>query len=282
MLYNAERAVSELLMSTTTNIIEKPLPREMQQHTYAIMRRVEETHWWFAGRRQIIRSFLERVCHDLKTAHARQSPQDSPLNILDVGCGTGANLEMLAEFGEAEGVDLSSAALSFCRERGLQNVKQGEAEALPYASSSFDLVTGLDVVEHLDDDLAGLKEMWRVLRPGGRALVFVPAFMFLWGVQDDISHHRRRYTIDQLKRVVREAGFEVERASYVNISFFMPILIGRLLMRATGFRPASENNLTIGALNGLLGRLLGAESSILRHVNFPFGVSAICVARRIE
>jgi SAM-dependent methyltransferase len=269
-------------MSTTTNIINEPLPREMQQHTYAIMRRVEESHWWFVGRRQIIRSFLERICRDLKATRGGNDPRGSALNILDVGCGTGANLEMLSEFGEAEGVDLSAEALSFCQARGLQNVKQGEAEALPYEDNSFDLVTGLDVVEHLDDDLAGLQEMRRVLRPGGRALLFVPAFMFLWGVQDDVSNHRRRYTLGGLKQVVTQAGFEVERGTYVNLSFFAPILFGRLLMRATGFRPASENNLTIGALNGLLGRLLGAESSILRHMNFPFGVSAICVARRVE
>src|SRR6267378_6823015 len=204
-------------MSITTNIIEKPLPREMQQHTYAIMRRVEETHWWFAGRRRIIKSFLERLCRDVKVESAGNSRNYAPLSILDVGCGTGANLEMLSEFGEAEGVDISGEALTFCRERGLENVKQGEAEALPFEDSSFDLVTGLDVVEHLDDDLAGLKEMRRVLRPGGRALVFVPAFMFLWGVQDDISHHRRRYSMKELKRVVREAGFEIERATYVNI-----------------------------------------------------------------
>ncbi|HEV7797992.1 MAG TPA: methyltransferase domain-containing protein [Pyrinomonadaceae bacterium] len=266
-------------MSTTTNIIDKPLPREMQQHTYAIMRRVEQSHWWFVGRRQIIKSFLEGVVRDIKSD---QEDTDTTINILDVGCGTGANLELLAQFGEAAGVDVSSDALSFCRARGLVNVKQGAAEALPYADSSFDLVTGLDVVEHLDDDLAGLKEMRRVLSPGGRALVFVPAFMFLWGVQDDISNHRRRYTLKELKRVLGKAGFEVERATYANISFFAPILLGRLLMRATGFRPASENNLTIGALNGLLGRILGSESSILRRVNFPFGVSAICVARRVE
>lgn len=267
---------------STTNIIDKPLPREMQQHTYAIMRRVEESHWWFVGRRRIISSFLRRLCRDLKATRAENNGQDAALNILDVGCGTGANLEMLAQFGEAAGVDVSAEALSFCQARGLRNVKQGAAEALPYDADSFDLVTGLDVVEHLDDDLAGLKEMRRVLRRNGRAVLFVPAFMFLWGVQDDISNHRRRYTMAGLKRVVREAGFEIERATYVNISFFAPILLGRLLMRASGFRPASENNLTIGALNGLLGRLLGAESSILRHVNFPFGVSVICVARRVD
>lgn len=264
-------------MSTTTNIIE-PLPREMQQHTYAILRRVEESHWWFVGRRQIIKSFLARVVPGLKAERA----EVGQIKILDVGCGTGANLELLSEFGEAEGVDVSSEALSFCQKRGLLKVKEGAAEALPYADNSFDLVTGLDVVEHLDNDLAGLKEMRRVLRRGGRTLVFVPAFMFLWGVQDDISNHRRRYTLDELRRVVREAGFEIERATYANISFFVPILLGRLFMRATRLRPESENNITIGFLNGALGKLLGAERWPLRYLNFPFGVSIICVARRTE
>jgi len=264
-------------MATTVNTVDEALPREMQQHTYAIMRRVEQSHWWFVGRRQIIRSFLVRLFRDLKT-----SGQGSTANILDVGCGTGANLEMLSEFGAAEGVDVSTEALSFCQARGLQQVKLGAAEALPYDDNSFDLATGLYVVEHLDDDLAGLKEMRRVLRPGGRALLFVPAFMFLWGVQDDISNHRRRYTLEGLKDVVRRAGFEVERATYVNISFFTPILLGRLFMRATGLRPESENNITIGFLNGVLGKLLAAERGPLRYLNFPFGVSIICVARRIE
>ena len=200
--------------------------------------------------------------------------------ILDVGCGTGANLEMLAHFGEAEGVDVSTDALEFCLTRGLRNVRQGEAERLPYEDQSFDLVTGLDVVEHLDNDVAGLEEMRRVLRPGGRALLFVPAFMFLWGVQDDISHHRRRYTIAALKKTVQEAGLEVELATYANITFFAPILFGRWLMRATGLRPASENNLTAGFLNGVLGSIFGAEATLLRHMKFPFGVSIVCVARR--
>jgi SAM-dependent methyltransferase len=268
-------------MAGASNIISEPLPREMQQHTYAIMRRVEENHWWFAGRRQIIRSFLERLCGDLEEAGPENAGgQPAPLNILDVGCGTGANLEMLSQFGQVEGVDVSAEALSFCRARGLVNVKQGEAEALPYENNSFDLVTGLDVVEHLDDDLAGLKEMRRILRRGGHALLFVPAFMFLWGVQDDISNHRRRYTLPGLKRRMHQAGFEVERATYVNISFFAPILLGRFLMRTLRPHPESENNITIGFLNGILGKVLGAESLALRYLNFPFGVSILCVARK--
>ncbi len=263
----------ERLMSSTAKIIGDPLPREMQQHTYSIMYQIEERHWWFVGRRRIIESFLEPVCSNLESNRSR---------ILDIGCGTGANLEMLSRFGEAEGVDVSTEALAFCRERGLQNVRQGEAEHLPYEDGSFDLVTALDVVEHLDDDVEGLREMRRVLRTGGRAVLFVPAFKFLWGVQDDVSHHRRRYTLEGLKRAVCEAGFEIERATYANITFFAPILLGRLVMRATGFRPASENNINVSALNKLLGYILGAESSILRHMNLPLGVSAICVARRVD
>ncbi len=265
-------------MSTVTKNISETLPQEMQQHTYSIMYEVEGTHWWFAGRRRIIAAFVEEACRKLNS----DPLQNGPPRILDVGCGTGANLELLGQYGAAEGVDVSPAALAFCRARGLTNVRQGEAEKLPYDDGSFDLVTALDVVEHLDDDVAGLREMRRVLRPNGRALLFVPAFMFLWGVQDDVSHHRRRYRLPELRSALQEAGYEVERATYANLSFFAPIWLGRVLMRATGVRPASENNINVSALNGLLGRVLGAESTLLRRMNFPFGVSALCIARRVE
>ena len=259
-------------MVTNANSIGNPLPREMQQHTYSIMYEVEETHWWFVGRRRILKEIIAQIVSKFPATKPR---------ILDVGCGTGANLEMLSEFGEAEGVELSDDALEFCRARGLTSVRQGEAEQLPYDDQSFDLVTALDLVEHLDDDVQGLREMGRVLRPDGRLLIFVPAFEFLWGVQDDISNHRRRYTRPGITDVLHEAGFELERATYANITFFFPILIGRLLMKITGFRPASENNLTLGSLNGVLGGLFGAEAPVLRHLNFPFGVSIICIAKRV-
>lgn len=240
------------------------------KHTYPIFYQVEQSHWWYVGRRKILSGFLEEICKQVKDRRPR---------ILDVGCGTGANLLMLAKYGDAEGVDISDDALMFCRERGLQNVKKGAAEELPYADNSFDLVTALDVVEHLDDDVAGLREMRRVLRPGGRALLFVPTFMFLWGLQDDVSNHRRRYRLPELKRVLDEAGFEVERATYANITFFAPILFVRKLMRLTGIKTASENSINVPAFNGVLGRILGAESTVLRYTNLPFGVSGLCVAK---
>jgi SAM-dependent methyltransferase len=260
-------------MSSVAKGAEKELPREMMQHTYAILYEVEGSHWWYRGRRRILAGFVREICSRIK---------DHRPQILDVGCGTGANLVMLGEFGEAHGIDVSHDALSFCRERGLKNVRHGAAEELPYEDGTFDLVTALDVVEHLDDDLAGLKEFHRVLRPDGRILLFVPAFMFLWGLQDDVSHHRRRYTLPQLLKVVREAGFEIERATYANITFFLPILLVRKFMRVTGIRTETENNIGISAFNGVLGRVFGAESSVLRRMNLPFGVSALCVARRVE
>ncbi|MEK6279739.1 MAG: class I SAM-dependent methyltransferase [Acidobacteriota bacterium] len=278
MPYNAH--LTNPAMSSNTTIVNKPLPREMQHHTYAILRRVEEDHWWFVGRRKILRSFVEPISRLMNPVSSNgKKPR---LDILDVGCGTGANLEMLSEFGDISGVDVSAEAVSYCHARGLGNVRQAVAEALPFADGSFELVTALDVIEHLDDDVAGLREMWRLLRPDGRILLFVPAFMFLWGVQDDVSHHRRRYTLAELKKAVLGAGFEIERASYMNISFFVPTLLGRLLMRVAGIRPDSEANVTPGFLNGVLGKILGAESILLRYLNLPFGVSAVCVARRIE
>ena len=242
----------------------------MKEHTYPIMFRVEQSHWWYTGRRRILASFLDDICRRVTDRRPR---------ILDVGCGTGANLLMLSKYGDAEGVDVSEDALAFCRERGLEQVKLGAAEKLPYDDATFDLVTALDVVEHLDDDLAGLREMRRVLRPGGRVLLFVPTFMFLWGVQDDVSNHRRRYRLPELRRVLEQAGFEIERTTYANITFFLPILLARKLMRVTGIKAESENNINVSALNGVLGRLFGAESLVLRHMNIPFGVSGLCVAR---
>jgi len=245
----------------------------MKEHTYPIMFRIEQSHWWYTGRRKILTRFVEDICRRVTDRRPR---------ILDVGCGTGANLLMLSKYGDAEGVDVSEDALAFCRERGLANVKLGAAEALPYDDGTFDLVTALDVVEHLDDDLAGLREMRRVLRPGGRVLLFVPTFMFLWGLQDDVSNHRRRYRMPELQRVLEQAGFEVERTTYANITFFMPILAMRKLMRLTGIKAESENNINVSALNGVLARVLGAESFVLKHMNIPFGVSGLCVARNTD
>ena len=252
--------------------MSQALPREMQQHTYAIMDRVEDKHWWFVGRRAILESFMRSIVGKLGRGR-------SEVRILDVGCGTGANLEMLSQFGQPEGVDVSDDALEFCRGKGL-TVQKGLAEKLPFDDGSFDVTTALDVVEHLDDDVAGLREMYRVTKKGGYSLIFVPAFMWLWGVQDDISHHRIRYTKSQIIERLKNAGYSIDRATYANWTFFAPILAGRMLMKLTGIKPESENNVNVSALNGIFGKLFGAERFWLKNLNFPFGVSIVVVAKK--
>jgi len=243
----------------------------MQSHHYPILYQVEETHWWYVGRRRIIESLVQRICSRIKTADAQ---------ILDVGCGTGANLKMLARYGHAEGVDIAEQAVAFCRERGLDGVKLGAIEQLPYDDESFDIVTALDVIEHLDDDVAGLREIHRVLRPGGYVLVFVPAFMFLWGVQDDVSNHRRRYTMRGLLEAMKKAGFSVEWSSYSNISFFFPVLAVRTLMRCLRLRAETEYGINISFMNQPFSQLFGAERFVFTRGKLPFGVSAVCIAKR--
>lgn len=255
---------------SVTKRITDPLPQAMMEHTYPILFKVEQEHWWYIGRRSIIATFVEEICRKVT---------DRTPRIVDVGCGTGANLLLLSRYGDAEGVDVSEDALAFCRERGIEKVKLGAGEELPYEDGTFDLVTAFDVVEHMDDDLAGLKEFRRVLRPGGRVLLFVPTFMFLWGLQDEVSNHRRRYRLPELKRVLEQAGFEIERSSYANITFFLPILMVRKFMRLTGIRTDTENSINISALNGVFGWLFSLESKVLRFMNLPFGVSGLCVAR---
>lgn len=248
------------------------LPKEMQAHHYPILFDVEESHWWYVGRQQLLESFVR----DIRSASGK-----SHLKILDVGCGTGANLRMLGRYGTAEGVDISQQALDYCGLRGIEAVKLGTAESLPCDDDSFDLVTALDVIEHLDDDLAGLREICRVLRPDGRVLIFVPAFMFLWGVQDEVSNHRRRYTLPQLSRVVSEAGLAIERMSYANVTFFLPVLVVRSVMRLFRLRAATEYGINLPRLNGVFAHIFAAERFWLRRFSFPFGVSALCVARKV-
>ena len=258
------------MITADSKITSSPLPKEMEAHHYPLLYEVEEKHWWYVGRREILKSFVTDI----------RAQADRELKILDVGCGTGANLKMLREFGNAEGVDISEQALEFCRDRGLVEVRHGAAESLPYADSSFDLVTALDVLEHLDDDKEGLTEIRRVLRPNQRALLFVPAFMFLWGVQDDVSNHRRRYTRRQLAEAVIASGLEVEAIRYANFTFFLPVLLVRWTMRLLGLRADTEYGINISPLNRVFAKLFAAERFLLKRSGFPFGVSLLCLARK--
>jgi SAM-dependent methyltransferase len=242
---------------------------------YAPLRELEQTHWWFRGRRRILLAALER-------ARVRAT------SILDIGSGAGTHLELLGgRFPGASltAIDFERAPLCFCRDdRGLP-VCQADAQRLPFASASFDLVVGLDVLEHLADDAAALGEMHRVGRPGATLVLTVPAFRALWGSVDELGHHRRRYRGRELRKRVEAAGFEILLERYFNSLLFPAIAGVRLLSRAFPRRPAGGavrsdfDWVKSGPANELLARVLGAEAHLL-GLRVPFGVSLVCLARR--
>lgn len=248
----------------------------MEQDFYAEYYEIEGRHWWFAGRRAVLTTLLER---ELPRAG------DGERRILDVGCGTGAMLATLRRFGRAEGVDAEPLAVAFCHRRGETDVAAFDGSTLPRPDASLDVVCAFDVLEHIADDGAMLREMRRVLRPGGLLALTVPGHPVLWGAQDEISHHERRYRRGELERVVREAGFQLRRLTPFNTLLFPPIAAIRLLRRVIPARGELKSDFTLtspGRIDRLLARFFAAEAALLRRRDLPFGVSFALLARRPE
>ena len=240
----------------------------MERATYEIEAEVERKHWWFRGRRRI----LSRLLADLSLP--------SQARILDVGCGTGANGPVLAEYGRALGLDASAVPLEL-ETRGHVGRVRGDATRLPFVDAAFDLVVALDVLEHIDDDLAAARELHRVLTLDGAVVIFVPALQLLWGLQDDVSHHKRRYSRGQLASLVTSAGFRIERLTFFNTLLFPPILAARLAMRIRRPRDLQSENQVGGKFaNAVLGGVFALEAPLLERIDLPIGVSLACVARK--
>jgi len=247
----------------------------MQEGFETTYHAVEERHWWFTGRRALVRQLV------------RRASTGCDARILEIGCSGGPLLQQLRRdgFSNLTGIDISRDAIAVCAKRGVPNVFVMDAQHLEYPAESFDVITASDVLEHLADAPTALREWHRALRPGGKLIVFVPAFMFLWSQHDVANQHKHRYTTSELRVALQQAGFAVERLAYWNFLLFAPAALVRLMKNLVS-RPASATGQgdlkqTSKPLNALLQFILNIENRLLlAGLNFPFGISAWAVARK--
>jgi SAM-dependent methyltransferase len=236
-------------------------------HPY--QRAVEDWHFWYAVRREILDGLLSEL----------RLPQGARL--LDIGCGTGGSAQVLAKYGEAFGLDRELRSFRLSMHRPYRHRVVSTADTLPFADHSFHAVAALDVLEHLDDDVAAAREIHRVLVPGGAAVIFVPALNILWGHNDVISHHRRRYSRETLRRTLTAAGFSLSHLGYFNLLLFLPTLAVRLLGRVV---PKASDSIEYTQqptrMNALLTRIFALEVPLLRRLSLPIGTSVCCLAHK--
>ncbi|MCW3064914.1 MAG: methyltransferase [Solirubrobacterales bacterium] len=240
----------------------------MDEAELQAMLATDERHWWYRGRRRIIRAVLDEM------------PLPPGARSLDAGCGSGRMLDELADYGGVSGIDVSDAAAAAARARGHRDVRVGPLETLPWEDGTFDLVTAFDVIEHTPDDRATLRELRRVTKPGGRALITVPAYQRLFSAHDVVNHHYRRYARPSLLAAAEEAGWAAGRTSYFNSVLLVPAAAVRLAQRRHRNEPkaGSDLALTPPRLNGVLELPLRAEAAWLRRGRrLPAGLSLLAV-----
>ena len=240
----------------------------------------EDRHWWFAGRTWSLLNMLDRVIEP-----------DGKRRVLDIGCGAGNMFHHLIRYGPVVGVDNNPKPLAVARERGY-DIREGPAEDLPLDDESFELVSLLDTMEHCDDDIAVLRECYRVCTPGGYLVITVPAFRWLWSHNDELNAHKQRYTAGELAEKLKRVGFRIKRMTY-NDFFVFPMAASLILLRR-----GSKQEPELGSphfddesyqvemepapplLNTLLRGVTWTESQVLRWLNLPLGTSIIGIAQK--
>ena len=237
---------------------------------YSFMFEMENSHWWFVSRN----NFVMRLVESLN----RSFPF-----ILDAGSGTGVNLSSLSRFGNAFGIDISDQAIQFCRKRNLKKLVRGLLEQTGYKTATFDLITCLDVLEHVVDPVKTLAELRRTLKDEGHMIITVPAFRFLWSKHDEALSHLRRYTKEDLQLELEEAGMKVEKMGYFFLASFFAVAPARILRKFLLNALAAKSDTTTlppRLLNAFLIRLFRLEMKIENHIKLPFGTTLYAVVSK--
>jgi len=245
----------------------------MEPEEYESIYRLEESHWWYRGMREMALALLDRYL-----------PQRDKLTVLDAGCGTGGMMGALGKYGWVYGLDFSLLALGFCRKRSIRSAVRASVTHIPYPSERFDLATSFEVLYHagVGNDVQALKEIHRVLRPGGYFLLRLPAFEFLRGAHDQMVHTRHRYTAGEVGEKLAATGFEVVRLSYANSLLFPVAAASRLAERISRRAGTAQSDVQEASplVNRALLGVLRAESVVLRTIDLPVGLSVLALARK--
>ena len=254
----------------------------MEQSVYRQFAELENEHWWFRGRRKVYMGLLAASLGSDMGGDARG-------RALDLGCGLGGFIPSLKSLGfEVFAADMDFDSLAFCQQRGFEHCSEVDCYQLPYANDSFELVTLFDVAEHIEQDAVMLAEVSRVLKPGGRVMLSVPAYQFLYANNDRIAQHYRRYTRAKISQLLTDAGLTVERNTHTNV-FLSPLIIPAVLvLKAVEAlflkrKSTDHTNLSLrmpAVINTILYRVFAAELFLSRRVNLPFGHSIAAIARK--
>lgn len=242
----------------------------MQSNEYGKMAEMEDHYWWHVGRVSIIRRMLRLFL-----------PRHPFTTILNIGSGTGGTIPMLSKFGKVTNVDTSPLAIQYLQNRGITDAMLIHDSTLPFDNSSFDVAVAFDVLEHIKNDSTAIQEWHRVLKPGGRLVITVPAYQWLWSGHDETLHHFRRYTASGLHQLLNINHFQVIKKTYA-IVFSFPLIVGFRLFQSMFSRRSQSSSYVIlpKPINTFLTLILKLEGLVLQLFNMPFGTSVLIVAQK--
>ena len=239
----------------------------MEREVYEAMAEHDERHWWYRARRQVVAELIRR-----------RVPLPKDAKLLEIGCGTGHNLPMLGEFGQVDALEVDPTARGMAEKRLGRTVLSSPLPALEGVSDdTYDMVAALDVVEHIPDDRAALEGIARVLKPGGKLLMTVPAHQWMWSAHDVVNHHQRRYSKRDFRKLVDQSPLQLETIGYLNSLLFPLAMAQRLTSKITGEEDA---NLAPPAepVNQVLERVFALERRLIGRIPLPPGLSLFAVA----
>ena len=238
----------------------------MERIVYDRMAELDERHWWYRARRAILTDVIARKLNLPKEAR-----------ILEIGCGTGHNLEMLQRFGRADGIEIDPAAREMAERRLGRPIGSAPLPALTgVEDGGYDMVAILDVLEHVEEDRAALESIAGKLKPGGKILITVPAHPWMWSAHDVVNHHKRRYTRKSLRKVVADAGLKLDTMSWFNSLLFPLAAAARLVGRVTG-KEDSDDKLPPRPVNAVFEAVFGLERYWVGRLPLPPGVSLLAI-----